>query len=633
MKSDLIIINLNARTKEEVIEDLVQRLFDSGYISDRQSFKEAILARENQCSTGIGKGVAIPHAKTSSLHEPVIVFGRSVQGIDYDALDGQPTHLFFMIAAPEGVKNQHLEVISSLTSYLRDSSFRESLKKAKTVEDILETIEKKDKGKMKDIQEARSPNSKKIVAVTACPTGIAHTYMAADALVEKAKEMGITVKVETQGSVGIKNLLTAHEIKEATAVIVAADIQVEMERFQGKHVIQAPVSEGIRRPEALIQKALNQEGPIYQEKVLDKDSTNPIDKRENNHMNPLKRGIKNGYQHIMNGMSNMLPFVVSGGILMAISTTIVTNAGGLDHPFLQSLIKAFIYIGDGHALLFILPVLAGFIAVSIADRPGFAPGMVGGLIAANGETGFLGGIIAGFLAGFIIRALRKVFLHVPTALNGLKPVLLYPLFGVLITGMMMVYVVIDPLRGLHHLILQFFSEMGTVNLVLLGCVLGGMMAIDMGGPINKIAFTFGIAMLDSDAFTPQAAVMAGGMVPPLGIALATTLFKKKFTQQEREAGRANYMMGLSFITEGAIPFAMKDPKRIIPSIVIGSSLAGALSCVFRIGLQTPHGGIFVFPFVYGNPFLYLLAVSVGVFSTALMVGFLKEDVNSIQEKV
>ncbi|MED0657872.1 PTS fructose transporter subunit IIABC [Anoxybacillus ayderensis] len=610
LTEDTIVLDLNARTKKEVIEELVDVLEKTGKLNNRQTFIEAIFAREAQSTTGIGEGIAIPHAKTKAVRTPAVVFGRSKEGIDYDSLDGKRSHLFFMIAAPEGANNTHLEALSRLSTLLMDASFRSKIENASTKQQIIQAIQEKE-GEM--VTEEKQPyGKKKVLAVTACPTGIAHTYMAADALKAKAKEMGVDIKVETNGSSGVKNELTQQEIEEAVAIIVAADKQVEMDRFDGKHVIQVPVADAIRKPEQLIDRALKQEAPIYR-----------ASGGQRSYASKERTGF---YKHLMNGVSNMLPFVVGGGILIAISFIFGIKAFDPNDPSFHPIAKALMDIGGGSAFALMIPVLAGFIAMSIADRPGFAPGMVGGFMAANGGAGFLGGLIAGFLAGYLVVGLKKWFSRLPQSLEGIKPVLLYPLFGILLTGFIMMYVVIDPVKALNEGMKTWLENMGTGNLVLLGLILGGMMAVDMGGPINKAAFTFGIAMIDAGNYAPHAAIMAGGMVPPLGLALATTLFKKKFTKAEREAGKTCYIMGASFITEGAIPFAAADPGRVIPSIIVGSAVAGALTMMFGIGLPAPHGGIFVIPIVKGNPLLYVLAIFIGSLVTALMVGLWKKEV-------
>ncbi|MBS2772420.1 fructose-specific PTS transporter subunit EIIC [Anoxybacillus rupiensis] len=612
LTEETIVLEAKARTKEEIIDELAQTLEQAGVLHDLKAFKEAVLLREAQSTTGIGDGIAIPHAKTSAVARPAVAFGRSNPGIDYDALDGKPSHLFFMIAAPDGADHTHLEALARLSSMLMDAAFRSRVESASTKEELLSVI--KEKEAAEEIEPETAPASaKKIVAVTACPTGIAHTYMAADALKAKAKEMNIDIKVETNGSSGVKNELTGKEIEEASAVIVAADKQVEMERFRGKPVLQVPVAQAIRQPERLIEQALKQEAPVYQGSGAKLESTHV-------------KGRTGFYKHLMNGVSNMLPFVVGGGILIAISFLFGIKAFDPNDPSFHPLAKALMDIGSGNAFALMIPVLAGFIAMSIADRPGFAPGMVGGFIAANGGAGFLGGLIAGFLAGYLVVGLKKAFHKLPAAFEGIKPVLIYPLFGILITGFIMLYVIVDPVKALNDGMKHWLSSLGTGNLVLLGLILGGMMAIDMGGPINKAAFTFGLAMIDAGNYAPHAAIMAGGMVPPLGLALATTLFKRKFTKAEREAGKTCYIMGATFITEGAIPFAAADPVRVIPSIIVGSAIAGALTMLFKIGLPAPHGGIFVIPIVKGSPWLYILAILIGSIVTALMIGLWKKEV-------
>lgn len=614
LTNDTIILNLHAESKADVINEIIESLDRAGKLKNKEEYKKAILAREEQSTTGIGEGIAIPHAKTSAVSVPAIAFGRSAEGIDYESLDGQPAHLFFMIAASEGANNEHLQTLSRLSSFLMDPAFKKKLEEAASKAEVLAAVDQKEKETEAEEEPASSSSGKKILAVTACPTGIAHTYMAADALKAKAKEMGVSIKVETNGSGGIKNGLSAEDIAEAEAIIVAADKQVEMDRFAGKHVIQVPVAQGIRKPQELIQKALDQDAPVYKSSGEKKMADSP------------KSGRSGFYKHLMNGVSNMLPFVVGGGILIAISFIFGINAANPDDPSYHPIAEALSTIGGGNAFYLMIPVLAGFIAMSIADRPGFAPGMVGGLMAATGGAGFLGGLIAGFLAGYLVVGLKKAFSGLPNSLEGIKPVLLYPLFGILLTGLIMMFIVIEPVKALNDGLTVWLKGMGTGNLVLLGLILGGMMAVDMGGPINKAAFTFGIAMIDAGNFAPHAAIMAGGMVPPLGLALSTTFFKKKFTKAEREAGKTNYVMGASFITEGAIPFAAADPARVIPAAVIGSAAAGALTMIFGIGLRAPHGGAFVIPIVDGNPLLYIAAILIGSLITAVMVGFMKKEV-------
>ncbi|WP_246942518.1 PTS fructose transporter subunit IIABC [Bacillus pinisoli] len=612
LKRDTIILDLKSISKQDVIHELADVLSTAGRLNDRREFIEAILARESQSTTGIGEGIAIPHAKTKSVKIPAIAFGRSTSGVNYEALDGQPSHLFFMIAASEGANNEHLETLSRLSSYLMDPVFRQKIEIAKTKDEVIQAIDEKEQAEIVD-EQPTSSGSKLVLAVTACPTGIAHTYMAADSLKAKAKEMGINIKVQTNGSSGVKNQLTREEIEKADSIIVAADTKVDMGPFKGKPVIEVPVAQAIRQPRELIDRAVNGSAPIFQGGGEREDSAGGRSERT---------GF---YKHLMNGVSNMLPFVVGGGILIALSFLFGIEAFDPKHPSYHPIAEALMTIGGGNAFGLMIPVLAGFIAMSIADRPGFAPGMVGGFMAATGGAGFLGGLIAGFLAGYIVVLLKKLFSGLPQSLEGIKPVLLFPLFGILITGVLMMFVVIDPVVQLNNALTSWLEGLGSAT-ILLGLLLGGMMAVDMGGPINKAAFTFGIAMIDAGNFTPHAAIMAGGMVPPLGLALATTFFKRKFTKSEREAGKTNYIMGASFITEGAIPFAAADPGRVIPSIVVGSAVAGALTMFFGIGLRAPHGGLFVIPVVDGNPLLYLLAILIGAIITAVMVGLWKKEV-------
>lgn len=614
LKKDTIILDIKSTAKGDVIEELVSKLDEAGRLESREGYKEAILARESQSTTGIGEGIAIPHAKTSAVKTPAIAFGRAINGVDYESLDGQPAHLIFMIAASEGANNAHLETLSRLSMLLMDNDFRETLLKAESIEEVLQAIDKKEsEGEEEEVIEENEDDSDLILAVTACPTGIAHTYMAADSLKAKAKEMSINLKVETNGSSGVKGKLTAEEIERAKAIIVAADKQVEMERFKGKHVIQVPVAQGIRRPQELIEQALKQDAPIF--KGNSDSSTQESGESS--------KGTGGFYKHLMNGVSNMLPFVVAGGILIAISFLFGVNATDPNHSSYNPIAAALNTIGSDYVYALMIPVLAGFIAMSIADRPGFVAGMVGGFMASLNGAGFLGGLIAGFLAGYIVLGLVKAFSRLPKSLDGIKPVLLFPLFGVLLTSLVMMYVVNEPVKWINDGLTSWLQGLGTSNLLLFGLILGGMMAIDMGGPINKAALTFGIAMIDAGNYAPHAAIMAGGMVPPLGLALATTFFRNKFTVQERETGKTSYIMGLSFITEGAIPFAAADPGRVIPACVIGSAVTGALTMFFKIGLPAPHGGVFVIPIVTGNPLLYALAILIGSVITAVIIGLWK----------
>jgi len=622
LKLDTILLPLSAGTKEEALDRLIDKLDEAGRLHDKEEMKKAIWARENQGSTGIGEKIAIPHAKTAAVKIPSIAFGLSHEGVDFNSLDEQKAHLFFMIAATEDADQAHLETLAQLSQMLMDESFRQELLKAETKEQVLEIVQRKElelHGGNESASSTPAASAVKVVAVTACPTGIAHTYMAADALKKKAEELGITIKVETNGSGGVKNKLTAEDIAEATAVIVAADKQVEMERFAGKVVIEVPVAQGIRNAQSLLERAAKQEGSVYgagSHSYQDKIQAAKAESKSK--QNPI-------YKHLMNGVSNMLPFVVGGGIIIALSFMFGIKAFDPKDPSFHPLAKALMDIGGGNAFALMVPVLAGFIAKSIADRPGFAAGMVGGMLAASSGAGFLGGIIAGFLAGYIVEGLKKLFAWLPETLEGIKPMLLYPLFGILFTGFIMIYVVSDPVAAANAALGDWLKNMGQGNAIILGVILGAMMAFDMGGPVNKAAFTFGIAMIADGNYGPHAAIMAAGMTPPLGLALATTLFKKKFTVEERQAGKTAYVLGASFITEGAIPFAAADPTRVIPSIMIGSGLAGGLSMFFGATLPAPHGGLFVLP-VVGNVGMYIVSILIGTVVTALMIKMLKKDI-------
>ena len=615
LKKDTIALNLNARSKSDVIEGLVNKLDQAGRLNDASEFKKAIKEREEQSSTGIGEGIAIPHAKTAAVKEPAIAFGRTPSGVDYNSLDGQPANLFFMIAASEGANQTHLDTLSKLSTLLMDENFRKELEEARSEDEVIEAINRKEQEEQED--DTPEDGDQFIIGVTGCPTGIAHTYMAADKLKEAAKEKGIGIKVETNGSGGVKNTPTKEEIEKADAIIVASDVDVEMDRFKGKPVIQTTVGKGIHESQSLIERAMKKDAPIYQGSGQESSESSGGEERT---------GF---YKHLMNGVSNMLPLVVGGGILIAISFIFGINAANPDHETHNIFAEWLSRIGGGTAFALMIPVLAGFIAQSIAGRPGLAPGLVGGMLASNGGSGFLGGLIAGFLAGYLVEGIKKMFSGLPQSLEGLKPVLIYPLLGIFSTGLIMI-LINSPLSYVMDGLTGWLEGLGETNLILVGLVLGGMMAVDMGGPINKAAYTFGLAMIDAENYAPIAAIMAGGMTPPLGLAIATTMFKNKFTNQEREAGKTAYVMGGSFITEGAIPFAAADPARVIPSIITGSALAGALTMVFGITLRAPHGGVFVAGLVNGNvpfaPLFYLLAILAGAFVTAIMVGSLKKKV-------
>ena len=627
LTEETIILNLSASTKQEVLDELASQLERAGKLTDKRAFTAAILERESQSTTGIGDGIAIPHAKSAAVKSPAIAFGRSLDGLDFESLDGQPANLFFMIAASEGANDDHLEALSRLATFLMDDKFRTNILSAQSKQEVLDVISAKE-ASLEEPEEAAEnipadSTQKKILAVTACPTGIAHTYMAAEKLNERAKELGIALKVETNGSSGVKNRLTAEDIAGADAIIVAADTKVEMSRFNGKPVIQTGVGKAIYETDNLLNRAVTGDAPTYKhDKSKDEADTGET-----------KGGF---YKHLMNGVSNMLPFVVGGGILIAISFFWGINASDPNSPEYNEFAAMLNTIGGGNAFFLMVPVLAGFIAMSIADRPGFAPGMIGGLIAitvtgveeASGGSGFLGGLIAGFLAGYVTLLVKKVFSGLPNSLEGLKPVLFYPVFAIAITGIIMMLV--NPqLTKVYTAISAFLESLGGTNLVLVGLLLGGMMAIDMGGPVNKAAYTFGIAMLDAQNFNFMATVMAAGMVPPLGMAIATTLFKNKFTKPEREAGKTAYVLGACFITEGVIPFAAADPARVIPASVAGAAVTGALVMLFDIGLRAPHGGVFVIGLVDGGVasiLMYVLAILAGAVVTAIVAGMLKKRV-------
>lgn len=615
IQKECISLELQSKNKADVIDELIGILDKAGKLNDREIFKKEILKREAQSSTGLEEGIAIPHAKTAAVKVPSIAIGISKEGLDYESLDGEVSRLFFMIAAAEGADDTHIELLSKLSTILLEDEVREALLHAKSKEEVIQMLEDemaKEEEEESFLKPEISQDFPEVLAVTACPTGIAHTYMAADSLRKKAEEMGVNIKVETNGSTGVKYELTAEEIKAAKGIIVAADKNVEMERFAGKHVEIVPVKEGIKNPQKLIQNALQQKAPIYQSTA------------KTAALGSAKKERTGFYKHLMSGVSNMLPFVVGGGILIAICFMFGIKAFDPNDPSYHPFAKLVNDIGGGNAFFLMIPVLAGFIGMSIADRPGFAPAMVGGLIAMNNGGGFLGGLIGGFLGGYSIVFLKKVFAKLPESLEGIKPVLLYPLFGMFITGSIMYQVIVGPIATINNGLTGFLNNLGTGNLVLLGVVLAVMMSTDMGGPINKAAFTFGIATIAAGNYAPHAAVMAGGMVPPLGIALATTLFQNKFTEDERTAGKTCYILGLSFITEGAIPFAASDPIRVIPSCMVGAGIAGALTMLFGVQLPAPHGGIFVIP-VVTHPVQYLFAIGIGSLVTAVLLGILKKS--------
>ena len=632
-------IDLNGKVtgKNETLDAMVALMAKSGKINDVEKYRKGVYAREEEGTTGIGEGIAIPHCKSDAVSKPGLAAMVIKDGVDFDALDGEKVSLIFLIAAPNTEDNVHLDVLSKLSVLLMDENFTSGLRNAKTVEEFLSVIdraeaekdaeeEKKNSADTKNAaEEKNTENGKLILAVTGCPNGIAHTYMAAENIEKKAKELGCRVKVETRGSGGAKNVLTKAEIAEAACIIVAADTQVPMDRFAGRPVIQCKVSDGISKAEELLDRALNGNVPLYQEK----GSSQAADSEEESES--VGHQI---YKHLMNGVSHMLPFVIGGGILIAIAFLIDGFAVDLNSlPFdersnfgtITPMAAMFKSIG-GVAFGFMLPILAGFIAMSIADRPGLAVGFVGGAIAANGTSGFLGALVAGFVAGYLVRLLKKLFEKLPEGLEGIKPMLLYPVIGIFLIGVIMTYVVEPPIGALNVMINNGLNSMNGAKAILLGALLGGMMSVDMGGPVNKAAYVFGTASIAAGNYNIMAAVMVGGMVPPLAIALATMFFKNKFTEEERKAGPTNIVMGLSFISEGAIPFAASDPLRVLPSCIIGSAVAGALSMAFNCTLMAPHGGIFVFLTV-GHPLLYLISLAVGSVVGCVILGLLKKDVS------
>lgn len=610
-------LNGKAASKSEAIEKMVDLMVRSGKISNKEEYKRGVFAREAEGTTGIGEGIAIPHAKSKAVTKPALAAMVLKDGVEYEALDDQPVHLIFLIAAPDSKDNVHLDVLSRLSVLLMDETFIENLMKAKTVKDFLEVINKAEMEKYESEEKDMGDKQCKILAVTACPTGIAHTYMAAEALEKKAKALGASIKVETNGSGGVKNVLTAAEIEEADGIIVAADTKVDMARFEGKKVIVTQVAKGIKNAEELISKIMSGDAPVYHHKGSEGSSTSGSSDKVS-----VGRTI---YKHLMNGVSNMLPFVVGGGILIALAFLLDDYAIDPSNFGTNTPLAAFFKGIGGTAFEFMLPILAGFIAMSIADRPGLAVGFIGGAIASTGGSGFLGALVAGFAAGYLVIGLKKVFSILPESLEGIKPVLLYPLFGILLIGLAMTYIINPPVGALNTAMYDGLKGMSGTSKLVLGLILGGMMSIDFGGPINKAAYVFGTASLASGNFEIMASVMIGGMVPPLAIAVSTFLFPKKFTKSEREAGIVNIVMGFSFITEGAIPFAASDPLRVIPACCIGSAIAGSLSMLFGSTLRAPHGGIFVLP-VVGNWPMYLLALLVGTAVGAILLGVLKKNV-------
>ncbi|MDY5807591.1 MAG: fructose-specific PTS transporter subunit EIIC [Lachnospira sp.] len=622
-------INLNAspQNKKEALDQAVELMARSGKINDVEAYRKQVYAREEESTTGVGEGIAIPHGKCSAVNAPGLSAMVIKDGVDFDSLDGEPVNILFLIAAPDTEDNVHMDVLSKLSVLLMDEEFVDSLKKARDVDEFLSLIDKADKEE-KSIDERLQNTGKSdrvsILAVTSCPTGIAHTYMAAEGLEKAARKAGCAIKIETRGSGGAKNVLSEEEIKEADCIIVAADAKVPMERFNGKKVIECQVSDGINKADKLIERALKGDAPEYKSDVKNSDSDSTRQKSGAGHRI---------YTQLMNGVSHMLPFVVGGGILIAIAFLIdglcvdmasLSEAERANFGTITPVAALFKGIG-GAAFGFMLPVLAGFIAMAIGDRPALALGFVGGYIAANGKSGFLGALVAGFLAGYVVVMLRKICDKLPEALEKIAPVLIYPVVGILIIGLGMTFIVEPVMGGINTGLNNFLGGMSSTSRLLLGFILAAMMAIDMGGPFNKAAYVFGTASIAAGNYDIMAAVMIGGMVPPCAIALSTLLFKNRYTKEERDAGPTNFIMGLAFITEGAIPYAAADPLRVIPSCIIGSGIAGAVSMLFKCTLMAPHGGIFVFP-VVGNALYYVLALVVGTIVSTLLLGMLKKKI-------
>ena len=628
-------INLNGTPagKTEALNQCIDLMAKSGKIADVEKYRKGVFAREEEGTTGIGMGIAIPHCKSDAVTKAGLAAMVVKDGVDFESLDGTPAKIIFLIAAPNTEDNVHLQVLSKLSVMLMDEQFTNSLINAGSVDEFLNIIDSAEKAKdeKEAAKEAKEPVEVKkddvfIVAVTACPTGIAHTYMAAEAIEKKAKELGYQVKVETRGSGGAKNVLTDDEIAKAAGVIVACDTNVPTDRFDGKKVIECQVSDGINKAEELIKRIASGDAPVFKATGKKETSNSSVGGKES-----VGHQI---YKHLMNGVSHMLPFVVGGGILIAIAFLIDGFSVDLNSlpadqraNFGTITQAAALFKGiGGTAFGFMLPILAGFIAMSIADRPGLAVGFVGGSIAANGTSGFLGALVAGFVAGYIVLLLKKVFSKLPESLDGMKPVLLYPLLGIFLVGVIMQFVVEPPIGALNTAINNGLNGLNGASAVVLGILLGGMMSVDMGGPVNKAAYVFGTASIAAGNYNIMAAVMIGGMVPPIAIALATILFKNKFTAEERKAGPTNFIMGLSFITEGAIPFAASDPLHVLPACVVGSAVAGGLSMAFGCTLMAPHGGIFVVPTI-GNPLMYLVALVIGSFIACGLLGLLKKKVS------
>ena len=620
LKSASLALNTKPTSKTNAIEMLADLMDKSGNLSDKNQYLKDVMIREKEGTTGLGEGIATPHAKSIGVRAAGLAAMTVPGGLEFESLDGKPARLFFMIAAPASANDTHLELLQQLSMMIMDPDFKEALIAAKTKEEFLKLIDEKENGTFVAANAAPAKEvdySKRILAVTACPTGIAHTFMAAESLERAAQKKGVWIKVETNGSGGAKNVLTKYEIEQASCIIIAADKNVEMGRFDGKHMIKTKVADGINKPDELITRALSGKAPIYHH------TGGPVEGEDMGDDESAGRKI---YKHLMNGVSHMLPFVIGGGILIALAFLFDTfdpaNPGnfGSNTP----LAKFFKDVG-GASFGFMLPVLAGFIAMSIADRPGLAVGFVGGAMAASGGSGFLGALLAGFAGGYIVIGLKKILSGLPASLEGVKPVLLYPVLGIFLMGALMQFIITPPVASINEWLLATLSGMDTSSRVMIGLIMGGMMAIDMGGPINKAAYVTGTGLLAGGEYGVMAAVMAGGMVPPIAIALCTTFFPNRFTENETKTSITNFIMGMSFITEGAIPFAAADPIRVIPGLACGAATAGALSMAFECTLRAPHGGIFVVPTI-GNPVMYLVAIAIGAVVGCLIMSVLKKPI-------
>jgi len=622
LKKENINIDDISTTKEEIFTRMIETLNKNGYLKDKNKFEKDIWKRENEIPTEIGLGVAIPHAKSSSVKESTIALYRSLRGI---VIENERYHLFFMIAAKENESNEHLSILSTLSTYLMDEIFRAKLILAENSDEVLKIFSEqkiKTENSLNSKGSSKSYVGKKLVGITGCITGIAHTYMAAEGLEKAAEKLGMTYKIQKNGANGVENKLTASDIENADAIVVAADIKVDMSVFGNKYVLKVPVKDGIHRPRELIEESIKEKGEF----IKNNDSIIKDAKSKTRMNQPVF------YSHIMTGVSYMIPFVVAGGIFIAISFMFGIHAANPDHESYNVFAAFLDQAGGAAAFALMVPILAGYIAFSIADKQGLAPGMIGGMMATLGGAGFLGGLVAGFLAGYAVLFVQKIVKRLPASIQGINAVLIIPLISTFIVAFVMFFIINTPVMWLNETLQTWLSSLKGLNAALLGAILGGMMASDMGGPINKTASAFGLAMFASGVYEPSAALMVGGMVPPLGIALSTTLFKNRYTKEEKDAGKAAYIMGASFITEAAIPFAAADPLRVIPANIIGAAIGGAMSMALNISLRAPHGGIFVIPVAASRPVLYILCIIVGSIITALIIGVLKKPITNNEVK-